>query len=58
MRGADPVPENDSDGEFLFLVDEIYRYTGDTSCCASCGRASVTAVAYMDKLRAIGAHAS
>ncbi|HKE95890.1 MAG TPA: discoidin domain-containing protein, partial [Povalibacter sp.] len=29
VRGADPVPENDSNGEFLFLVGELYRYTGD-----------------------------
>ena len=28
-RGADPVPENDSTGEFLFLIDSVYRYTGD-----------------------------
>ena len=28
-RGADPVPENDSHGEFLFLAAELYRYTRD-----------------------------
>jgi hypothetical protein len=28
-RGADPVPENDSAGELLFLAAEYYRYTGD-----------------------------
>ncbi len=28
-RGADPVAENDSPGEFIFLVEEIYRYTHD-----------------------------
>jgi len=28
-RGADPVPEHDSPGELLFLVAEVYRYTGD-----------------------------
>ena len=28
-RGADPVPENDSHGEFIYLVAEYYRYTGD-----------------------------
>jgi hypothetical protein len=27
-RGADPVPEHDSAGEFIFLVAEIYRFTG------------------------------
>ncbi len=28
-RGADPVPEHDSHGEFIYLVAEYYRYTGD-----------------------------
>ena len=28
-RGADPVPENDSPGELIFLAAEVYRYTGD-----------------------------
>ena len=28
-RGADPVPENDSHGEWIHLVAEITRYTGD-----------------------------
>ncbi|MCP6330203.1 hypothetical protein NL460_29120, partial [Klebsiella pneumoniae] len=28
-RGADPVPENDSHGEFVFLAAETYRYTKD-----------------------------
>jgi hypothetical protein len=28
-RGADPVPENDSHGELIFLVAEIERTTGD-----------------------------
>ena len=28
-RGADPVPENDSNGEFIFAVAQLYRYTGD-----------------------------
>ncbi|HYU25533.1 MAG TPA: hypothetical protein VEO74_10040, partial [Thermoanaerobaculia bacterium] len=28
-RGADPVPENDSHGEFIFLVREIERLTGE-----------------------------
>ena len=29
LRGADPVPENDSPGEFLFLIEELYRYNND-----------------------------
>jgi hypothetical protein len=50
-RGADPVPENDSAGEFLFLIDEIYRYTGDEQLLRSMWPAAVKAVEYMDKLR-------
>jgi hypothetical protein len=30
-RGADPVPENDSHGEFLFLAAEYFRFTGDAA---------------------------
>ena len=50
-RGADPVPENDSGGEFLFLIDEIYRYTGDEQLLRSMWPAVVKAVGYMDQLR-------
>ena len=28
-RGADPVPEHDSTGQFIYLVAEYLRYTGD-----------------------------
>jgi len=28
-RGPDPIPENDSNGEFIFAVAELYRYTND-----------------------------
>ena len=28
-RGADPAPENDSDGEFIFAAASLYRYTSD-----------------------------
>ncbi|HEV8631650.1 MAG TPA: discoidin domain-containing protein [Thermoanaerobaculia bacterium] len=28
-RGADPVPENDSHGELVHLIAEVYRYGGD-----------------------------
>ncbi len=28
-RGADPVPENDSDGEFAFAATELWRYSRD-----------------------------
>ncbi|HEY0684571.1 MAG TPA: discoidin domain-containing protein [Steroidobacter sp.] len=50
-RGADPVPENDSMGEFLFLIDEIYRYTADEQLLRSMWPAVIKTVEYMDKLR-------
>ncbi|MGH8186635.1 MAG: discoidin domain-containing protein, partial [Steroidobacteraceae bacterium] len=50
-RGADPVPENDSAGEFLFLIDEINRYTTDKKLLEHMWPAVEKAVAYMDKLR-------
>ena len=43
-RGADPVPEHDSSGEFIFLVAEYWRYTRDDGASrrddarACCGR--------------------
>ncbi len=30
-RGADPVPENDSHGELIFAIAELYRYTHDSA---------------------------
>lgn len=50
-RGADPVPENDSQGEFLFLIDETYRCTKDEALLREMWPAVVKTVAYMDKLR-------
>lgn len=50
-RGADPVPENDSAGEFLFLIDSVYRYTGDEQLLRQMWPATTKAVAYMEKLR-------
>ncbi|HJY37609.1 MAG TPA: discoidin domain-containing protein [Steroidobacteraceae bacterium] len=50
-RGADPVPENDSAGEFLFLIDSVYRYTGDEQLLRQLWPATTKAVAYMERLR-------
>ncbi|HJY41163.1 MAG TPA: hypothetical protein VJ303_08005, partial [Steroidobacteraceae bacterium] len=50
-RGADPVPENDSAGEFLFLIDSVYRYTGDEQVLRQLWPATTEAVAYMERLR-------
>ncbi len=51
-RGADPVPENDSHGEFIFLAAETYRYTGDEALLRSVWPQVQKAIAYMDGLRA------
>ena len=50
-RGADPVPENDSHGEFIFLAAEYWRYTGDTALVESIWPHVEKAVAYLDELR-------
>ena len=50
-RGADPVPENDSHGEFLYLIDSVVSlHERSRNCYDSSGR-DCEAVAYMDKLR-------
>lgn len=51
IRGADPVPENDSPGEFLFLIEETYRYTGDMKLLRELWPKALKAHAYMEKLR-------
>ncbi len=33
-RGPDPVPENDSHGQYIHLVTDLYRYTGDKGALA------------------------
>jgi hypothetical protein len=51
-RGADPVPENDSHGEFVFLAAETYRYTGDAALLREVWPQVQGAIRYMDELRA------
>ena len=50
-RGADPVPEHDSSGEFIYLVAEIERYTGDRALADSLYPRVLAAAAYLDSLR-------
>jgi hypothetical protein len=50
-RGADPVPENDSGGEFMFLVAEIYRYTHDRALIGAMWPHVQAAARYLDQLR-------
>ena len=50
-RGADPVPENDSPGQFIFLVGEVYRYTQDRALLEAMWPHVDAAAAYMGTLR-------
>lgn len=50
-RGADPVPENDSQGEFIFLNAQLWKYTHDRALLASMWPRVQGAAAYMEKQR-------
>ncbi len=50
-RGADPVPEHDSHGEFIYAVMEYYRYTHDVGFLRQMWPAVIKAVGYIDFLR-------
>jgi hypothetical protein len=51
-RGADPVPENDSHGQLIFLVAEYYRHTHDRAAVERLWPHVEKAVAYIDSLTA------
>jgi hypothetical protein len=51
-RGSDPVSENDSHGELIYLAEEVYRYSGDRALLESMWPHVNSAVHYMDQLRA------
>jgi len=50
-RGADPVPENDSDGEFAFAVADYWQYTRDEATVRALWPHVQRAIAHMDALR-------
>ncbi|HVI57668.1 MAG TPA: discoidin domain-containing protein [Luteimonas sp.] len=50
-RGSDPVPENDSHGELIFNIAELYRYDGDKAALARMWPHVLAAYGYMEKLR-------
>ena len=50
-RGADPVPENDSHGQLIFLAAELYRYTEDKTALAGAWPRIDAAARYMETLR-------
>lgn len=50
-RGADPVPENDSHGEYIHLLAQLHRYTGDRAALARDWPRLDAARRYMEGLR-------
>ncbi len=52
QRGADPVPEHDSTGEFIFLVAEYYRQTGDREALAAMWPRVLNGITYLESLLA------
>jgi hypothetical protein len=50
-RGPDPVPENDSQGEYIHLVTQLYHYTGDRAALARDWPRVDAARRYMDAQR-------
>jgi hypothetical protein len=51
-RGADPVPENDSDGEFAFAATDLWRHTHDEATARALWPNVRAAVDHMEALRA------
>jgi hypothetical protein len=50
-RGADPVPENDSHGQLIFAIAELYRYTHDRVQLARLWPHVERAANYLETLR-------
>jgi F5/8 type C domain-containing protein len=50
-RGADPVPENDSHGEWIYLIGEYHRFARDTAWVRTMWPRVSRAVGYMESLR-------
>lgn len=51
-RGADPTAENDSHGEFIFLVADVWRATHDQALLRAMWPRVESAVRHMDEMRA------
>ena len=49
--GADPVPEHDSHGEFIYLVAETYRHTRDRALAEKMWPVVARVVAYIEATR-------
>lgn len=51
-HGPDPLPEHDSNGEFLFTLANYYRYTHDIGLVRQLWPQAVAAIDYLERLRA------
>ncbi len=51
-RGADPVPEHDSTGQFIYLVAEYLRYSGDRRLAEEMWPRVLAGAGYLDSLLA------
>ena len=49
-RGPDPVPENDSHGEMIYLIKEYFNFTKDTTFLRSKNENVLKAVDYLESL--------
>jgi hypothetical protein len=50
FRGPDPVPENDSHGEFIYLVREYFNFTKDTAFLRSQNKNILKVVEFIESL--------
>ncbi len=50
FRGPDPVPENDSHGELIYLIREYFNFTKDTAFLRSKNNHILMAVGYIESL--------
>ncbi len=50
FRGPDPVPENDSHGEMIYLIREYFNFTGDTALLRTKNDNVLRAVYYIREL--------
>lgn len=51
-HGPDPLPEHDSNGQFLFTIGEYYRFTRDIGLVHELWPQAVLALGYLERLRA------
>jgi hypothetical protein len=50
-RGADPVPEHDSHGQFIYLINEYFEFTKDRKFLERMWPHVASTVAFIDRLR-------